>query len=81
MKGKKMFRVSDSVFTCKECKSIVNIGFSILQEISYEKHKNECIEKSLCSKCLIKKKVDSYISDDKVLTKTAVNMIALGVLA
>jgi hypothetical protein len=81
MKGKKMFRVSDSVFTCKECKSIVNIGFNILQESSFEKYKEECISKNLCPKCLIRKKVNSYICNDKILSETASNMIALGVLA
>lgn len=77
---KKMFRKSDSVVNCKKCGSEVEIGFSILQEETYEKIVKEMKQFRLCPKCLVKHRLEEMIDLDKILIETAVSMIALGAL-
>lgn len=80
MEGEKLYREKDVVINCKNCKAEVSIGYNILQEQSFEKFKDECIQESLCPKCLVRHRIDTMVEDDKVLLDSAINMIALGAM-
>lgn len=77
----KMFRKKDAEVKCKTCGKEVCIGYNVKQQQSFERFRDEMIEKSQCPRCLINSRLDNMIDYDKVLVETAVNMIKLGVFS
>jgi hypothetical protein len=80
MEGEKLYRENDCSFTCKCCGRETTIGFNILQEQSFEKFKDECVEQSTCGKCLVRNRINVMTDYDPVLLETAKNMICVGVI-
>lgn len=76
----KMFREKDKFLICKNCQTEVSIGFNILQQPCFEKYADECVENSLCPKCLIKHRIEGIVKNDTVLLETAKNMICVGAI-
>lgn len=80
MEGEKLYRENDCSFICRSCGKETVIGFNILQEKSFEKFKDECIQSSTCGKCLVRNRIDDMVNYDPVLIETAKNMIAAGAI-